>query len=242
MWIDRGMWKQWDLLFRPVSLPDGGAGGSTNADDADWLRLSTRRWALVGKRLCDIGGALIGLVCCGLVYLWYAPRLRRESPGPVFFRQTRIGCDGRPFTLLKFRTMCLDAEARLAELLPANEMQGPLFKMRDDPRVTPSGQMLRNHHLDELPQCWNVLKGDMSLIGVRPPTPQEVVQYRPDHHLRLRMKPGISGLWQVQRAHGITDFEDVVRLDCYYIDYWSLWLDGKIVAKTFLTVVLGHAR
>lgn len=196
-------------------------------------------FSLSAKRLLDVVGASVGLVVCTLAYLWYAPRIRRESPGPVLFRQIRVGQNGRLFTLHKFRTMGPDAEARLAELLPNNEMRGHLFKMQNDPRVTPTGEVLRRRYLDELPQFWNVLKGEMSLVGTRPPTPREVAHYRPAHHRRISFKPGVTGLWQLSGNGMVSDFDEVVRLDCQYIDNWSLWLDCKILAKTVVKVLRG---
>ena len=194
---------------------------------------------LLLKRLLDIAGATAGLLLCAPVLLWYSFKIHRESPGPVLFRQTRVGQNGRLFTLYKFRTMYPDAEERLQELLVNNEMTGCIFKMKDDPRVTPTGQMLRRRHLDELPQFWNVLKGEMSLVGTRPPTPNEVTDYRPHHHRRLSMKPGISGLWQLSGNGAVNDFEEVVGLDWEYIANWSLWLDCKILAKTVGKVLKG---
>jgi exopolysaccharide biosynthesis polyprenyl glycosylphosphotransferase len=193
--------------------------------------------ALAFKRAIDVAGALVGLVVLGAAYLWCAPRIRRDSPGPVFFSQVRVGQNGRLFALYKFRTMYVDAEARLAELQRANEMHGAVFKLRDDPRITSTGKWLRARHLDELPQFWNVLRGQMSLVGTRPPTLDEVDTYRPHHRRRLSMRPGITGLWQLAGNDAVRDFEEVVRLDCRYIDSWSIWLDTKILVKTVLKVV-----
>lgn len=191
---------------------------------------------LLVKRLMDIAGSIVGLVLCGLTYLWYGPRIRRESPGPVFFSQQRVGQNGRRFTIYKFRTMHMDAEQRIAELMARNEMKGHIFKLKDDPRVTPLGKVLRRRHIDELPQFWNVLKSEMSLVGTRPPTPNEVARYSPHQHRRLSMKPGITGPWQLNGNGTVNDFDEVVKLDCEYIDNWSLWLDCRIVAKTLLKV------
>ncbi len=197
--------------------------------------------ALLIKRLLDIIGASVGLILFGLAYLWYGPKIHRESPGPVLFHQTRVGQNGRLFTFYKFRTMYLDAEKRLKELLSGNEMKGYIFKIKDDPRLTPTGRLLRHRHIDELPQFWNALKGEISLVGTRPPTPNEVAQYLPHHSRRLSMKPGITGLWQLNGNGAVNDFEDIVRLDCEYIDKWSLWLDCKIMAKTVMKVMRGEA-
>jgi exopolysaccharide biosynthesis polyprenyl glycosylphosphotransferase len=193
--------------------------------------------ALAIKRLIDVAGGLVGVVICGVALAWYGLRIRRESPGPIFFRQERIGLNGRKFTLYKFRTMCVDAEVRLKSLRKLNHMRGMMFKMKDDPRVTPLGNVLRRRHIDELPQFWNVLKGQMSLVGTRPPTGDEVVRYRPHHYRRLSMKPGLTGLWQISGNGTVNDFEDVVALDCNYIDNWSLWLDLRILGKTLAKVL-----
>jgi exopolysaccharide biosynthesis polyprenyl glycosylphosphotransferase len=187
---------------------------------------------LVAKRAIDIVGAIVGLLVCGLAYLWYAPRIASESPGPVIFSQQRVGCNGRRFTMYKFRTMCIDAERRLNEVRRLNQMNGHMFKLKEDPRVTPTGRLMRRYHLDELPQFWNILKGEMSLVGTRPPTWDEVTKYSHHHYRRLSMKPGLTGLWQLNGNGKVNEFEEVVRLDCEYIDRWSLWLDCRIIAKT----------
>ena len=194
-------------------------------------------WTLAAKRGTDIVGALVGLGIFALVYLWLAPRIRRDSPGPVLFSQVRVGQNGRLFALYKFRTMHVDAEARLDGLRRANEMQGAVFKLRNDPRITPLGQWLRARHLDELPQFWSVLRGEMSLVGTRPPTLDEVECYRPHHRRRLSMKPGITGLWQLAGNERVSDFEEIVRLDCEYIDRWSFRLDVQILARTVVKVL-----
>jgi exopolysaccharide biosynthesis polyprenyl glycosylphosphotransferase len=191
------------------------------------------------KRTVDVIAAAIGLLACGLAYLWYGLRLRRETGASVIFRQQRVGQNGRRFTIYKFRTMCAGAEQIKAALGAQNEMKGPIFKLRGDPRVTPTGRKLRSRHLDELPQFWNVLKGEMSLVGTRPPTDDEIVAYLGHHQRRLSIKPGLTGLWQLNGNGAVKDFEDVVKLDCEYIDNWSLWLDAKIVAKTVTKVMRG---
>lgn len=160
------------------------------------------------------------------------------SDGPVLFRQQRVGLDGRTFSLLKFRSMYVDAEARLAELAAANEHDGLLFKMREDPRVTRVGRWLRKYSLDELPQLWNVVRGDMALVGPRPPLPSEVARYESDVRRRLLVKPGITGLWQVSGRADLS-WEDSVRLDLYYVENWSPALDAMILWKTFFAVVKG---
>jgi len=186
------------------------------------------------KRAIDIVGALLGLILCGFAYLLYARRIRRETEGSVLFKQIRVGRNGRLFTLYKFRTMHATAEDRLCELTEHNEMTGHIFKMRDDPRVTPLGRMLRRRYLDELPQFWNVLQGEMSLVGTRPPTPNEVANYSAHHQRRLSMKPGVTGLWQLHGNGKVSDFEEIVKLDCRYIDNWSIWEDCKILLGTLL--------
>ena len=194
--------------------------------------------ALGVKRAIDILGALFGLGLLVAAHLYYAPKIRKDSPGPATFRQTRVGKHGRLFTLYKFRTMYQDAEKLRHTLAVQNQMNGPIFKIKNDPRITAIGQRLRSSHVDELPQFWNVFRGDMSLVGTRPPTPEEVAQYLPSHHRRLSMKPGLTGLWQLN-GNQVNDFNEVVRLDCQYIDEWSLWLDLRILIKTMQKMVKG---
>jgi lipopolysaccharide/colanic/teichoic acid biosynthesis glycosyltransferase len=194
--------------------------------------------ALAIKRIVDIVGALAGLLVGMVAYLVYNRRIRRESGGSVIFRQARVGECGRVFEMYKLRTMKTDAEVALERLHEHNEMRGPVFKIRHDPRIIPIGKWLRKYHLDELPQFWNVLKGDMSLVGPRPPTPNEVELYSPHHLQRLRGKPGLTGSWQLY-GNSVSDFEDIVKLDCRYIDQWSLWLDLKILAKTIPKILRG---
>ena len=189
------------------------------------------------KRMMDIAGALVGLVITGIVTLVLAPVIKLDSPGPVFFRQQRVGQNGRIFWCYKFRSMYRDAEERMEELKGKNEMSGAVFKMKDDPRITRVGKFLRRTSLDELPQFYNVLKGDMSLVGTRPPTMDEVLSYEAYHRRRLSIKPGITGLWQVSGRNDIKDFEEIYQLDIKYIDTWSIALDIKIIAKTFAVVV-----
>ena len=167
--------------------------------------------------------------------------LRLRDGGPVLFRQERVGLHGRPFLVTKFRTMVPDAEAQLSDLAEANEIHGHAFKMTDDPRLSRSGRWLRQTSLDELPQLWNVLRGEMSIVGPRPPLPREVDAYDIWHRRRLSMKPGITGLWQVA-ARRDPDFDRWVRLDLDYIDHWSLWLDLKIVARTIPAMLTQEGR
>ena len=165
--------------------------------------------------------------------------IKLSSPGPVLFQQTRCGLHGRPFTFLKFRSMWIGAESLKPALARYNEMSGPAFKMTRDPRVTPVGQLLRRTSLDELPQIWNILRGDMSFVGPRPAVVEEVVQYEPWQRRRLSMKPGLTCLWQISGRSEL-DFDEWIRLDLEYIDNWSPWLDLKIVLKTIPAVLLGR--
>lgn len=191
---------------------------------------------LVMKRIIDIVGGVVGLILTGVITLFLAPAIKLDSSGPLFFKQKRVGRNGRYFYIYKFRSMYQDAEERKAALMAQNEMKGAMFKMTDDPRVTRVGKFIRATSLDEFPQFWNVLKGDMSLVGTRPPTVDEFKEYEGRHKRRLSMKPGLTGMWQVSGRSNIEDFEEVVRLDCYYIDNWSLQLDAKILLKTVAVV------
>jgi exopolysaccharide biosynthesis polyprenyl glycosylphosphotransferase len=190
------------------------------------------------KRCIDIAGGMVGVLLLLLLTPFIASAIRLESPGPIFFGQTRVGENGRRFTCWKFRSMYLDAEERKRELLHLNEMGGAIFKIRDDPRVTRVGKFLRKTSLDELPQFWNVLRGEMSLVGTRPPTPDEVEKYENWQRRRISIKPGLTGLWQVSGRNSINDFNEVVRLDLKYIDSWSLSLDFKLLLKTLKVVFL----
>lgn len=204
------------------------------------------------KRLMDIIGGLAGTIVTGILFLFVAPAIYIKSPGPIFFKQRRVGMNGKYFYMYKFRSMYMDAEKRKAELMAQNKIQGGLmFKMDDDPRIIGSekkgkngkpkgiGNFIRNTSIDEFPQFVNVLKGDMSLVGTRPPTVDEWNHYDPLHRVRMSAKPGITGLWQVSGRSKITDFDQVVALDKQYIENWSLWLDLKILLKTVM-VVLRH--
>lgn len=191
---------------------------------------------LMIKRIMDIAGAIVGLAITAVVTVFLAPPLLIESPGPLFFSQKRVGKNGRFFKLYKFRSMYKDAEERKKELQSQNEMNGLMFKMKDDPRITKVGKFIRKTSIDELPQFFNVLKGDMSLVGTRPPTVDEFRQYEVHQKRRLSAKPGITGLWQVSGRNNISDFEEVVKLDVQYIDNWSIGLDIKILLKTIKVV------
>jgi exopolysaccharide biosynthesis polyprenyl glycosylphosphotransferase len=197
--------------------------------------------ALLAKQLFDHTAAAVLLVVLAPVFGIIALAIRLTSPGPVLYRQTRAGLNGRAFTLLKFRSMAAGAEAQQGALTARNEMRGPVFKVSDDPRVTPLGRLLRRHSLDELPQLWNVLRGEMSLVGPRPLPIDEVRRFDQDtHRRRLSVKPGLTGLWQTSGRSDIIDFAEWVRLDLYYIDGWSLWLDVKILLATIPVALFGR--
>jgi len=196
-----------------------------------------RRSKLVIKRVIDLIGTSIGLVLAAPVLLLAAVAIRVDSPGPVFFGQIRCGLNGRRFSCWKLRTMCDGAEEQQAGLAHLNEMDGPVFKINGDPRVTAVGGVLRRLSLDELPQLWNVLAGDMSLVGPRPPVPQEVAQYGDSERRRISMRPGITCLWQIKGRNNI-GFLEWVKLDLEYIDTWSLSNDFKIMLKTIPAVFL----
>ena len=215
------------------------------------LHYTTTRQAFI-KRAIDIAGGLVGCIITLLLALVVGPAIKISSPGPIFFRQERIGMNGRRFKILKFRTMYQDAEARKQALMDQNNIKdGMMFKMDFDPRIignrimpdgsrkTGIGQWLRNHSVDEFPQFFNVLIGQMSLVGTRPPTPDEWDKYKLHHRARLSIKPGITGLWQVSGRSQITDFEEVVKLDTEYITNWSMEMDLKIILKTIWVVLSG---
>lgn len=188
------------------------------------------------KRLFDIGVSASALILGAPVFLTVAALVKLSSKGPVFFGQRRSGLNGREFTAWKFRSMVVDAEAKLGELLAQNEMSGPVFKMSKDPRVTPIGRFLRKTSLDELPQFWNVLVGEMSIVGPRPPIPAEVAKYNRQQRRRLSVKPGITCIWQVSGRNQV-DFGRWMEMDLEYIDNWSLWLDLKLFLQTVPAVV-----
>lgn len=207
---------------------------------------------VVYKRIMDIAGGIVGCILTGIIFIFIAPAIYIKSPGPIFFKQKRIGQNGKQFYMYKFRSMYMDAEERKKALMEQNNIaDGLMFKMDDDPRIIGSekkdrngkpkgiGNFIRNTSLDEFPQFFNVLKGDMSLVGTRPPTLDEWEKYDLHHRVRMSIKPGITGLWQISGRSDITDFEEVVRLDREYIQNWSVWLDLKILFKT-VGVVLRH--
>ena len=246
LFLGMGITVHISLGFLPEHMPNKTIRkiGSTHVVTSS-IKVASE-WELACKRVMDILGALVGLVVCGIAYVFVAPAIKIASPGPVFFSQERVGKGGRTFNIYKFRTMYMDAEERKKELMKYNEMQGLMFKMENDPRIIGSekgqgkglGNFLRKTSIDELPQFWNILKGDMSLIGTRPPTLQEYKQYDLHHKIRLSIKPGLTGLWQVSGRNTITDFEEVVKLDTEYIENWSLKYDIKILIKTIKVVFL----
>ncbi len=193
-------------------------------------------WRAVAKRAFDIAVSVVALVLTAPITLLAALAVKRSSPGPVIFSQERVGRDGETFRVLKFRTMVQDAEDRRAELDAHNEADGPMFKMSNDPRVTRVGALLRRLSIDEIPQFVNVLRGEMSVVGPRPALPSEVAQWTDDVHERLRVLPGITGMWQVS-GRSDTTFDEYKRLDLYYVDNWSLAHDARIVLKTFFAVL-----
>ena len=199
---------------------------------------STRQ--MIAKRVLDIVGSMVGMIILGIATIFVAPAIKLDSPGPVFFGQTRVGKNGRKFTFYKFRSMYKDAEARKKELMASNEVKGLMFKMEDDPRITKVGKFIRKTSIDELPQFWNVLRGDMSLVGTRPPTVDEFEHYEAKHKCRLSMTPGLTGLWQISGRSDIKDFDEVVRLDMQYIDNWSILKDIKILILTVKVVLTGR--
>lgn len=189
------------------------------------------------KRLIDVSGAVFLILLSLPLFLVIAVLIKLTSKGPVIFRQERVGLGGKRFILYKFRSMVSNAEQKRQELIDYNIMSGLVFKMEDDPRITPLGRFLRRSSLDEFPQLINVLKGQMSLVGPRPSLPEEVFQYKQWQGRRLSVKPGLTCLWQIQGRNKIRSFERWAELDLEYIDNWSLWLDIKILLKTVLVVL-----
>lgn len=201
------------------------------------LSTTTSTYKLV-KRSMDITGALLGIILLSLIFIVVAIAIKLEDPkGPIFFRQKRVGKNGQEFYMYKFRSMVSDAEERLKELLAFNEVSGAMFKMKNDPRITKIGKFIRKTSIDELPQLFNVLKGDMSLVGPRPPLTREVEEYTEYDKQRLLVTPGCTGVWQVSARNSV-GFDEMVEMDLYYIQNQSVILDIKIIIKTF-TVLLG---
>jgi len=199
-------------------------------------RTSLDGWGKIIKRFVDIIGSVFGLIVFSPLFLIVALIIKLDSEGPVFVKLKRIGQKNKKFKLLKFRSMVRNAEAMKKKLVHLNERKGPLFKMKEDPRITRFGKFIRRTSIDELPQLWNVLKGEMSLIGPRPHEPEEVAQYKKHHKKLLTIKPGMTGMAQVSGRSEL-DFEDEVRLDTYYIENWSLGIDLRILFKTIFVVL-----
>lgn len=192
------------------------------------------------KRAIDILGGLVGVILSSPIMLITAIAIKLDSPGPVFFKQVRVGQNGRHFKIYKFRSMYIDAEERKKELMAQNEIKGGvMFKIKDDPRITKVGKIIRKLSIDELPQFFNVVGGSMSLVGTRPPTLDEVEKYKRNQWRRISIKPGLTGMWQANGRSKVHDFDDIVEMDVEYIDNWSLWLDFKIIIKTVM-VLLKH--
>ncbi|MDE3077733.1 MAG: exopolysaccharide biosynthesis polyprenyl glycosylphosphotransferase [Chloroflexota bacterium] len=190
------------------------------------------------KRALDIVVSALLLILAIPIWLIVALAIKLDSPGPVLYRQIRVGKDGKHFNFFKFRSMRVGAEDEWHDLHAYNETEGPILKIRNDPRLTRTGRIIRRTSIDELPQLWNVLRGEMSLVGPRPPLPAEVMQYEPWHHKRLSVAGGLTGMWQVSgRSH--LNFEEMVMLDVYYIENWSLGLDLTILLKTIPAILTG---
>ena len=241
------------VVHRCLNIGDGGAMNYTverfwgYTYVTSFVRSATMRQLFL-KRLMDICGAIVGLILTGLLTLIIGPMIYIASPGPIFFSQVRIGKSGKRFRIYKFRSMYMDAEERKAALMEKNKMSGFMFKMDADPRIIGSGPdgtrhglgwLIRKTSIDEFPQFWNVLKGDMSLVGTRPPTVDEWEKYEYHHRARMAAKPGITGLWQVSGRSDITEFEDVVKLDMEYIKNWTIGEDIKIIFQTVAAVIKG---
>ncbi len=226
-----------DIVERPSKEVRVGSFGGYTVVTYSINHFDYRR--MVVKRAIDILGGLVGCLITVVITPFVALAIKLDSPGPVFFSQTRIGKNGRRFKIYKFRSMYIDAEERKKELEAQNEMQGLMFKMENDPRITKVGRFIRKTSIDELPQFFNIVKGDMSLVGTRPPTEAEFEQYNSHYRRRISMTPGLTGLWQISGRSEIVDFDEVVRLDLEYIDNWTLGLDIKILFRTVWVVLAG---
>lgn len=204
----------------------------------DIHEIAFNREEIFVKRVLDLMGVAVGFTL-GLPFLGLiALAIRLDSPGPILFKQVRVGQNGQLFDIYKFRSMRVGAEEELETLREQNEADGPIFKIREDPRRTRVGTFLRKTSMDELPQLWNIMRGEMSLVGPRPPIPEEVAQYKPWHKMRLAVRPGLTGLWQISGRSELT-FDEMVLLDLYYIEHWSLWLDLSILIRTIPNTLLG---
>ncbi|MDD3428704.1 MAG: sugar transferase [Oscillospiraceae bacterium] len=222
-----------------MSLPNARIENFINSTVITTSENIISHFQLIQKRTLDIVGACVGLIITGMIGIVLIPAICLESKGSPIYSQIRIGRNGRKFKMYKFRSMYQDADARKVDLAAQNEMNGLMFKIKVDPRVTKVGKFIRKTSLDELPQFWNVLKGDMSLVGTRPPTLDEFERYSPHHKSRLSFKPGITGLWQTSGRNEITDFEDVVALDTKYIENWNFSWDIKILFYTVIHLFKG---
>jgi anti-anti-sigma factor len=214
-------------LIETDKFTDPGKNNSRKVDSLPQTHNSVASWM---KRAIDIVGALVGLVITFILFIPIAITIQIDDPGPIFFKQTRCGWMGKRFAIWKFRSMCVDAEARKSQI--KNQVKGAFFKNDNDPRITKVGNFLRRTSLDELPQFWNVLKGEMSLVGTRPPTPDEVERYEVPEWQRFDVKPGMTGEWQVNGRSTVRSFEDVIRLDLQYQQNWTLVYDLKLIFKT----------
>jgi exopolysaccharide biosynthesis polyprenyl glycosylphosphotransferase len=234
------------IAVRQLVLPLGAEPRKTTHERVGGLDMLTTHPSPAGplellvKRLFDIAASVVGLLATALLFPFIAAAVKLSSKGPVFYKQKRVGLSGRFFTIHKFRTMVVGAHQMRDGLAEMNVMEGPRFKIEKDPRVTGVGRILRRLSLDELPQFWNVLKGDMSVVGPRPFPVEEVADYEGRHHRRLAMKAGLTGLWQTDGRCEIRDFEDMLRMDEEYIRNWSLWLDVKILLKTIPAIIGGR--
>ncbi|MFO5476179.1 MAG: sugar transferase, partial [Dolichospermum sp.] len=208
-------------------LIDTGKNNSRKVDPLPQTHPSVASWM---KRAIDIVGSLVGLVITSILFIPIAIAIKIDDPGPIFFKQTRCGWMGKRFAIWKFRSMCVDAEAKKSQI--KNQVEGAFFKNDHDPRITKVGKLLRRTSLDELPQFWNVLKGEMSLVGTRPPTADEVDRYEVPEWQRFDVKPGMTGEWQVKGRSQVRSFEDVIRLDLQYQKNWSLVYDLRLILKT----------
>jgi anti-anti-sigma factor len=218
-----------DQVFPIESSTDSVPRTNQLEENLPTTHLSVKSWM---KRLIDVVGAIVGLMITAILAIPIIIAIQIDDPGPILFGQTRCGWMGKHFRMWKFRSMCVDAEALKAELLKQNQVQGAFFKIDNDPRVTKVGRFLRRTSLDELPQFLNVLRGEMSLVGTRPPTPDEVARYEVPEWQRLDVKPGMTGEWQVNGRSSIRSFEDVIRLDLQYQKNWTLLYDLKLIFKT----------
>ncbi len=228
----------------PFPLPEAVIHARMETDWEGYLPERARygKWRLhqAVKRGIDVLGSTLGLVLLSPLLLLVAALVKLTSPGPVLYPWRVLGYRARPFVGYKFRTMVADAESRKADVMQYNEMTGPVFKMRNDPRVTRIGRWLRKFSIDELPQLWSVLKGDMSLVGPRPPSAEEFAEFESWQRGKLAVRPGITCLWQVNGRSRIADFEHWMELDREYVQTWSLWLDLRILARTLPAVLRGH--